>query len=157
MKRLYIEVPYAEKDLAKSKGALWDEKVKKWYFLPVDDAMKFSRWFTSAKTVPSKQEMITLADFLKTNYKKTISLTYRSAKAFGIPYPLETGWVKKYANNTAKLSSLTVGKKIKKTASKTPVFKAEPKIVCNCNVPPWEDCEHTDALAMKAMKEMLTT
>jgi hypothetical protein len=27
--------------------------------------------------------------------------------------------------------------------------------LCNCTTPPWEDCEHTDALAQSAMVEML--
>lgn len=27
---------------------------------------------------------------------------------------------------------------------------------CNCNVPPWEDCEHTDALAQQEMEKILT-
>jgi hypothetical protein len=27
--------------------------------------------------------------------------------------------------------------------------------LCNCTTPPWEDCEHTDALAQGAMAEML--
>ena len=27
--------------------------------------------------------------------------------------------------------------------------------LCNCTTPPWEDCEHTDALAQAAMGEML--
>lgn len=30
------------------------------------------------------------------------------------------------------------------------------KPMCNCDALPWEDCEHTDALAMQAMHTMLT-
>jgi hypothetical protein len=26
--------------------------------------------------------------------------------------------------------------------------------LCNCTSPPWEDCEHTEALSAKAMQEM---
>lgn len=36
--------------------------------------------------------------------------------------------------------------------------KTGPKIfvpLCNCDVLPWEDCEHTDALADKAMRNIL--
>lgn len=29
--RLYLDVPYQEKDRAKALGAKWDAKVKKWY------------------------------------------------------------------------------------------------------------------------------
>lgn len=48
--RLYLDVPYQEKDRAKALGAKWDAKVKKWYtdaerkqyvkFAPLD----FERW-----------------------------------------------------------------------------------------------------------------
>lgn len=39
----------------------------------------------------------------------------------------------------------------------TAVVTTGPSVVtkCNCSIPPWEDCEHTDLLAVKAMKEIL--
>jgi len=30
------------------------------------------------------------------------------------------------------------------------------KPLCDCNVPPWEDCEHTEALANAAMLDQLS-
>jgi len=41
-----LNVPYAEKDEAKSLGARWDPKRKKWYVPPGVDAGPFSRWAT---------------------------------------------------------------------------------------------------------------
>lgn len=151
MQRMYIEVPYADKDEAKSLGARWDVDAKKWYV--TDDILLFQKWFTK-KVVDKKHKTedarITLSAFLSSNYRGPVGLTLRSAKAFNIPYPLKSGWAKRYADNTAKISSLTVGKKGKK------VNKPAYKPICNCTNPPWEDCEHTDALAMAAMKSILS-
>ena len=42
---LYLNVPYGEKDEAKSLGAKWDAKVKKWYIdMARDEYVKFSKW-----------------------------------------------------------------------------------------------------------------
>jgi hypothetical protein len=60
------------------------------------------------------------------------------------------------------------GKRVKPSKKQKP--KNQPKVhapkpaitgpavfvpLCNCTTPPWEDCEHTDALAQAAMGEML--
>ena len=43
--KLYLNVPYAEKDNAKALGAKWDARVKKWYFNGErSDYAKFSEW-----------------------------------------------------------------------------------------------------------------
>jgi hypothetical protein len=99
-------------------------------------------------------------DFLNQYYRGAISLTFKSAKAFGIPYPLESGWAKKYASRTALLSDLSLGKR---KENKVPQVKKSKitvsKIVvqsCGCDVLPWEDCEHTDALAQQEMQKILS-
>ena len=164
MHRIYIEVPYAQKDEAKLLGARWDADVRRWYITDKQDVLLFSKWFGG--TVQTKPlvsgDRITLKDFLSENYGSAVSLTFKSAQAFGIPYPLESGWAKKYADRTAPRSSVTVGKKAKpgkpgkvhapKTAITDPAVFVP---LCNCATPPWEDCEHTDALAQGAMTEML--
>lgn len=44
--RLFLDVPYAEKDEAKKLGAKWNPKVKKWYTdSPREEYVKFSKWF----------------------------------------------------------------------------------------------------------------
>ena len=60
------------------------------------------------------------------------------------------------------------GKRVKPSKKQKPrnqpkVYAPKPVItgpavfvpLCNCTTPPWEDCEHTDALAQAAMGEML--
>ena len=167
MNRIYIDVPYAQKDEAKLLGARWDVDVRRWYITDKQDALLFSKWFGG--TVQTKHlvagDRVTLKEFLSTNYGTAVSLTFKSARAFGIPYPLESGWAKKYAGRTALLSSVTVGKKAASVGAKNTVKDHAPKPViagpavfiplCNCTTPPWEDCEHTDALAQSAMMEML--
>lgn len=43
-KRVYIAVPFEEKNDAKALGARWDRKAKSWYVPAGLDAAKFSRW-----------------------------------------------------------------------------------------------------------------
>lgn len=162
MHRIYIDVPYAQKDEAKLLGARWDVEVRRWYITDKQDALLFSKWFGgTVKTEPLVHgDRITLKDFLRDNYGTAVSLTFKSARAFGIPYPLESGWAKKYANRTALRSSVTVGKKARpsKPPKKKKATASEPAAfvpLCNCTTPPWEDCEHTEALAQIAMAEML--
>ena len=161
MHRIYIDVPYAQKDEAKLLGARWDVEVRRWYITDKQDALLFSKWFGG--TVQTKPlvsgDRVTLKEFLSANYGTAVSLTFKSARAFGIPYPLESGWAKKYADRTALRSSVTVGKKAKpaKVHAPKPAI-TDPAVfipLCNCTTPPWEDCEHTDALAQSAMAEML--
>lgn len=43
--RLFLNVPYAEKDEAKALGARWNPKVKKWYIdAPQKEYIKFAKW-----------------------------------------------------------------------------------------------------------------
>ncbi len=42
--RIYLTVPFAEKDEAKSAGARWDGDKKQWYFLSDKDSAPFSKW-----------------------------------------------------------------------------------------------------------------
>ena len=168
MQRIYINVPYEQKDEAKLLGARWDADVRRWYITGQQDALLFSKWFGDA--VQRKPlvagDRVTLSNFLRENYVTTVSLTFKSARAFGVPYPLKPGWAQKYADRTALRSAVTVGKKANlikpKKKPKVPAHKpvkTGPAVfvpLCNCTTPPWEDCEHTDALASKAMFEMLS-
>ena len=49
MEKYYIDVPYKEKDEAKSLGARWDAENKKWYYLNPEDKKLFSKWGLSKK------------------------------------------------------------------------------------------------------------
>jgi DNA topoisomerase-3 len=42
--RIYLEVPFDEKDEVKSLGASWDSTRKQWYTIPGDGALDFAKW-----------------------------------------------------------------------------------------------------------------
>lgn len=117
MQKIYIDVPYSQKADVRLLGAKWDAEVRSWYFTDQQDSLLFSKWFKREKPMPTS-DRTTLKEFLSRNYSTAIGLTFRSAKAFGIPYPLEAGWAKKYADRTALTSSLTTGKKAKSLKTK---------------------------------------
>lgn len=42
--KIYLDVPYAQKDAAKALGARWDAANKKWYAPPGKDVSLFAKW-----------------------------------------------------------------------------------------------------------------
>lgn len=42
--KTYLNVPYAEKDAAKTLGARWDPAMKKWYVPAGKDIASFAQW-----------------------------------------------------------------------------------------------------------------
>jgi hypothetical protein len=48
--KIYIQVPYHEKDLAKELGAMWDAKCKSWYIHDHMDVSMFDRWHYSLQS-----------------------------------------------------------------------------------------------------------
>ena len=42
--KIYLDVPFPEKDEAKALGARWDADAKRWYYRDENDAEKFTRW-----------------------------------------------------------------------------------------------------------------
>ena len=44
MARVYLDVPFDEKEQAKALGARWVSSRKAWYVPGGEDAMKFARW-----------------------------------------------------------------------------------------------------------------
>lgn len=48
--KLYLEVPYSEKEMAKNLGAQWDPVQKKWFYEgPVKNYVKFARWIAGER------------------------------------------------------------------------------------------------------------
>lgn len=47
--RVYIDVPFEEKEEAKKLGAKWDPEKKKWYIPERKDADKFAKWFPGGR------------------------------------------------------------------------------------------------------------
>ena len=44
LSRVYLNVPYAEKDMAKGLGARWDSSRRKWYVADGTDLNPFQKW-----------------------------------------------------------------------------------------------------------------
>ncbi len=42
--KIFLDVPYSEKDEAKYLGAKWNPEIKKWYILESNDKNKFTKW-----------------------------------------------------------------------------------------------------------------
>jgi len=55
-----LNVPYNEKDCAKSVGARWDPQIKKWYFEgPIKEISKFGKWIAEGR----EQTLIAFENF----------------------------------------------------------------------------------------------
>ena len=56
---LFLNVPYNEKDEAKSLGAKWNGELKKWYVEKREDYVKFNKWLC-----PDTDEFFILCDYI---------------------------------------------------------------------------------------------
>ncbi|WP_235603254.1 DUF5710 domain-containing protein [Piscirickettsia litoralis] len=76
--RVYLNVPFAEKDEAKRLGARWDPSARSWYILPHVDTDPFTRWLKNAAAPPKKRAMILIVGIMAltiTNLKAYSSAT----------------------------------------------------------------------------------
>jgi len=181
--RINLQCPFSEKDRAKALGARWDSGKRVWYLIDPEDLTPFMRWIKrdDPKQVdapahainPENVDLITLTQYLSEKYRGCAkSLSFHAAKAFGVPYPLKSGWADRYAHHTALSTVLQHEKRKKKTKKTAIATSASPKksqnslapvrttsapaYDCGCDhILPWDDCEHTDAAAAAAMREML--
>lgn len=51
--KIYLNVPYAQKDAAKALGARWDPAQKKWYVLADKDLSLFAQWHSATSASPA--------------------------------------------------------------------------------------------------------
>lgn len=78
--KIYLNVPFAQKDEAKALGARWDAIKKKWFVLPDKDITLFIRWqaepgsmesskleTSSKKSAPGAKTHATVKDFVAYN------------------------------------------------------------------------------------------
>ena len=110
--RINLSVPFADKDLAKRRGAWWDPVKKIWYIQDqhCNNLEAFRAWIPFCEFEPTQSD----AGPVKTKRHK--------------PKPVKT--------------TMPSGEKT--------------LIDCGCDhIPPWEDCEHTDAAAQLAMEDQL--
>lgn len=54
--KIYLNVPYAEKDAAKALGARWDPSRKQWYVPADKDITPFSKWQTMATSATTAKK-----------------------------------------------------------------------------------------------------
>ncbi|MGY6274187.1 DUF5710 domain-containing protein [Methylomonas sp. MgM2] len=52
--KTYLNVPYAEKDAAKARGARWDPTNKKWYVPAGKNTAPFEQWRVTTNPQPAK-------------------------------------------------------------------------------------------------------
>lgn len=57
--KLYLNVPYAQKDAAKALGARWDAATKKWYVPAGKDPAPFAQWAGAELGDPSPKPVKT--------------------------------------------------------------------------------------------------
>ena len=87
--RTNLNVPYEEKDIAKSYGAKWDKNRKTWYVL--GDTKKFLRWVDVLE-----DGSMTLDQYLRLRHSSVLAITKAEAKLIGIQYPLKNGWIDRH-------------------------------------------------------------
>lgn len=89
--RLYLEVPYAEREDAKAFGARWDGTKKLWYVHTDKYAGEVTRWRPAERlrTYPSVADVLNYAKrlyqerYLGTDQKAVLALTYLNKRAQG--------------------------------------------------------------------------
>lgn len=63
--RIYIAVPWKEKELAKAVGAKWDEPANSWYVAAGSELSKVQRWLPGNSTTSSKPKIRVEDEFLE--------------------------------------------------------------------------------------------
>jgi hypothetical protein len=81
--KIYLNVPFAQKDEAKALGARWDAVQKKW-FVPADkDIALFARWQTEAGAMKPPSSKAAPAKTGSSTQKSAAGVkTYAAAKDF---------------------------------------------------------------------------
>jgi len=132
--RIDLNCPYAEKDQAKALGARWDVARKVWYIVDIEDLTPFMRWIKRESHLkpsnPSADQM---------RHKRKVKKRKRAAKH------------KKTRKPPAHKSAHHGVNQLAPVVTKS-IYVPQ----CGCyHIPLWEDCEHTEAAANAAMREML--
>lgn len=68
--KIYLNVPYSEKEQVKELGARWDPDIKKWYYKGlVRDYIKFAKWISDDEEITIAFEHIYIVERVRTCYK----------------------------------------------------------------------------------------
>ena len=86
--KIYLNVPYAQKEAAKALGARWDPTHKKWYVPANLDVFLFEAWrLETANSVDSSVELT-----IKTAIDTSVGAS-KSATAGVFTYPMDKNFV----------------------------------------------------------------
>ncbi|WP_416431069.1 exodeoxyribonuclease VII large subunit [Piscirickettsia salmonis] len=72
IQRIYLNVPFAEKDEAKRLGARWDPSSRAWYILPHIDTAPFQRWLKIQPTQDQSQNHIQHQQMHLSHYLRSV-------------------------------------------------------------------------------------
>lgn len=68
--KIYLNVPYSEKEQVKELGARWDPDIKKWYYKGlVRDYTKFAKWISDDEEITIAFEHIYIVERIRACYK----------------------------------------------------------------------------------------
>ena len=80
--KMYLNVPFSEKDHAKALGARWDAGQKKWYVLDDKDLSLFSQWQTSSAPKSTHSNIVVTPVATATKSNNTGTMTIAQSKNF---------------------------------------------------------------------------
>ena len=84
--RQYINVPYKEKDEAKSLGARWDRQQQSWYVPPGTDAAPFAKWAQGAATAAVEPRSAQQAPEAQGEAQKPSQQAQQARQYLAVPY-----------------------------------------------------------------------
>ncbi len=84
--RQYINVPYKEKDEAKSLGARWDRQQQSWYVPPGTDAAPFAKWAQGAATAAVEPRSAQPAPEAQGEAQKPAQQAQQARQYLAVPY-----------------------------------------------------------------------
>jgi len=170
--RVNLDCPYAEKDQAKSMGARWDAALRVWYVKDVEDLTPFMRWLgpqpkptlrqKKSKPKPVVLEMddeingvMITRQFIQANKTRGGSWMRAQLNVIGVAWPPRNGWIDRVCGNviTHKQAQVFMSFAGPKYVTTTSTVR---ELDCDCNVLPWEACDHTDRAAERAFNGMNT-
>jgi hypothetical protein len=68
--RIYLEVPFEEKELAKQKGCLWDDHRHQWFIENPIHMDQYVRWMPNRLLQPTKSKPLKHEPFVNTKISK---------------------------------------------------------------------------------------
>ncbi|MCX7082048.1 MAG: DUF5710 domain-containing protein [Methylococcales bacterium] len=80
--KVFLNVPFTQKDEAKALGARWDATQKKWYVLDDKDLSPFSQWQSQTVLGSNHKKMVETPATVSTKSSKAGTVTIAQHKEF---------------------------------------------------------------------------